>query len=109
MSDDSPEPRLPPRYIPTLTEVVHLNGEHAPVVKPAAAPPANLAALPAQTLAQVMQQVDTLLEQRLREATSRLVASQTQQLLEQLRPALHRVVEQTLQEVLRTQTPDASP
>ena len=109
MSDDSPEPRLPPRYIPTLTEVVHLNGEHAPVAKPVAAPPAPLPALSAPSLERVMHQVDALLERRLREATSRLVASHTQQLLEQLRPELHRVIEQTLQEALRAQTPEDTP
>ena len=57
-------PRTPPRYVPTLTEVV----------QPAAAPEdgaaVSLEQLQEQVIHRVMQRVDLSLERRLREALS---------------------------------------
>jgi len=83
-------PRTPPRYVPTLTEVV----------QPAAVP-ADGAAVPLEQLAEqvihrVMQRVDLSLERRLREAIATLVLEHTRNLGPLLREEIERVVRQSV-------------
>lgn len=70
MNDDT-QPRTPPRFVPTLTEVI----EPAPVGED------RSVAVPAlseeQLVQRVMQRVSQGLEQRLREAVAQVVLEQT--------------------------------
>lgn len=78
--------RTPPRFVPTLTEVVHT----------APAPLAPAQALPAfnqEQLAQrVLQRIDLVLERRLRESIATVVLEQTSALAPLLREQVHAVV-----------------
>ena len=84
--------RTPPRFVPTLTEVVHSG-------------PAPLAgsgpSLSEEQLAQrVLQRVELALDRRLREAIGALIAEQTNQLAPLLRERLQVVVHQLVAEAL---------
>ena len=79
--------RTPPRYVPTLTEVVHT----APVPPAAEAP--GLPPLSQEQLAQrVLQRVDLMLDRRLREALATVILEQTRALAPLLRERLETVV-----------------
>jgi hypothetical protein len=81
--------RHPPRYVPTLTEVV-------------GSASASAAAVPATSLSQeqlihrVMQRVDVTLERRLREAIAATVLEQTRAIGPLLREEIEQVVRQTV-------------
>ncbi|NML48204.1 hypothetical protein HHL11_30930 [Ramlibacter sp. G-1-2-2] len=77
--------RLPPRFVPTLTEVVHSGA--APLS------PSAEAALSQEQLAQrVLQRVDLVLERRLREAMASVILEQTEALVPLLRERLEHTV-----------------
>lgn len=83
--------RTPPRYVPTLTEVVK-------------APPAAPAAEPSglsqeQLILRVMQRVDLTLERRLREVIAATVLEQTRSLGPLLRDEIESVVRETVSQV----------
>jgi len=81
--------RHPPRYVPTLTEVV----------KPAAGKPEPAAAAGVsqeQLIHRVMQRVDVSLERRLREAIAATVLEQTRAIGPLLREEIEQVVRQTV-------------
>jgi hypothetical protein len=80
--------RTPPRYVPTLTEVVtSATGRQA-------AAPADLSQ--EQLIARVMQRVDLTLERRLREAIASTVLEQTSSITPLLRDEIESVVRQTV-------------
>ena len=81
--------RTPPRFVPTLTEVV----QSGPVpLMPASGPP-----LSADQLAQrVLQRVDLALDRRLREATATVILEHTEALAPLLRERLEAVVRQVV-------------
>lgn len=79
--------RNPPRYVPTLTEVV----------KPAAqARPAEAALLQEELVNRVLQRVDLTLERRLREAIAATVLEQTRSIAPLLRDEIEAVVRETV-------------
>ena len=83
--------RTPPRFVPTLTEVVHSG--------PAPLTPA--APLSAEQLTQrVLQRVDVVLDRRLREAIGSVILEQTESLAPLLRDRLEGVVRQVVAEAL---------
>jgi hypothetical protein len=83
--------RQPPRYVPTLTEVV----QSGP------APLAPAPALSQEQLAQrVLQRVDVVLERRLREAIAGVVLEQTAALVPVLRERLETVVREAVAEAV---------
>jgi hypothetical protein len=83
--------RTPPRYVPTLTEVV----QSGPV------PLAPTPALSQEQLAQrVLQRVDLVLERRLREAIAGVVLEQTSALVPLLRERLETVVREAVAEAV---------
>lgn len=88
--------RTPPRFVPTLTEVVHSGpGPLTPTPAAPLPPPAAAQALPvsAEQLAQrVLQRVDLALERRVREAIAGVVLEQTQALVPLLRERLDGVI-----------------
>ena len=79
--------RNPPRYAPTLTEVVKTSG--APAV-------AALDASEEQLVQRVMQRVDMALERRLREAIAAAVLEQTRSIA----PLLRGEIEDAVREVV---------
>lgn len=79
--------RTPPRYVPTLTEVI----------KPAPAPATPGPGLtPEQLIHRVMQRVDMTLERRLREGIATMVLEQTRELGPLLRDEIESVVRETV-------------
>lgn len=94
---------VPPRFVPTLTEVV--SAQTAPQALPASAAPLvgdGQAAL----VQRIMQQVDLVLERRLREAVSRQVLVQSQVLTPRLREEIEALVRNSVAQAL---TPLAGP
>ena len=81
--------RQPPRYVPTLTEVVKTAAEPA-----SRTPAANLSQ--EQLIHRVMQRVDVTLERRLREAIAATVLEQTRTIGPLLREEIEQVVRQTV-------------
>lgn len=84
--------RTPPRFVPTLTEVVHSG-------------PAPLAGSPPvisqdQLAQRVLQRVDLVLDRRLREAIATVVIEQTNLLAPLLRDRLEQVVREVVSEAV---------
>jgi hypothetical protein len=83
--------RTPPRFVPTLTEVVHSG--------PAPLSPTQMSQ--DQQLAQrVLQRVDLVLERRVREAIATVVLEQTSTLVPMLRERLEDVVRELVADAL---------
>lgn len=82
--------RMPPRYVPTLTEVVP-----GSVAAPAAAPLDQ-----EQLLHRVMQRVDLTLDRRLREAIASVVLEHSRALAPALREQIEAVVAKTISEAI---------
>lgn len=88
--------RMPPRFVPTLTEVVQ--GAPVPLAPAAsAAPPA----LTEEQLAQrVLQRVELTLDRRLREAVAAVIVEHTSALTPLLRERVEGVVREVVAEAL---------
>jgi hypothetical protein len=90
--------RPPPRFVPTLREVVAPTA--TPVVPVAKAPPgtstADVQRLQEQMVHRVMQRVDLTLDRLLRETVGRLVLEHTQALAPSLRDEIEIVVRQSV-------------
>lgn len=116
---ESPPPRVPPRFVPVLTEVVHADTiapalwqeSAATVVPPAAlpittaaplvpAPAPALDALEDQLIHRVMQRVDVALERQLHDAVATMVLQHTQSLVPRLREEIEFVVRQAVAEAV---------
>lgn len=98
--------KQPPRFVPTLTEVVHSG--------PAPLGPAAGPALSQEQLAQrVLQRVDLVLDRRVREAIATVVLEQTNLLAPLLRERLdavvREVVAQALAEEMQARSPGRTP
>ena len=87
--------RPPPRYVPTLTEVVPPT---TPAATEAAATPAARGVTQEQIVRRVLQRVDAMLERRLREAIATVVVEQTQALAPLLRDEVEACVRQAVAE-----------
>jgi transcriptional regulator of heat shock response len=88
----------PPRFVPTLTEVVHppLGTDEAIFSANGGAAQASVIELEAQLEQRVLQRVDLILEQRLREVIGQLILEHTQTLVPQLREAIDTLVRQSI-------------
>lgn len=98
---------IPPRFVPTLTEVVQPVPSPAPVSGKGVAPMVISAELEDQMVKRVLQRVDLTLERRLREAVGQLILEHTQTLAPRLREEIEGVVRQSVsqafeQEVVQT-------
>lgn len=99
-------PRVPPRYVPVLTEVVGPQARVEPVPQPtvpepvAPARPAPAAvdeqALQDQLMHRVMQRVDLALERELPDAVASMVLQHTHALVPRLREEIEFVVRQAV-------------
>lgn len=85
--------RTPPRFVPTLTEVVHSGA--APLTA-TPVPPVS----PEQIAQRVLQRIDLVLDRRLREATATVILEQTNALAPLLRERLDAVVRQVVAEAV---------
>lgn len=87
--------RNPPRFVPTLTEVVR---SAQPGVATDPAP--SMALLEEQLVHRIMQRVELTLERRLREAIATTVLQQTQMLGPLLREEIELVVRESVEQAL---------
>lgn len=102
---------MPPRFVPTLTEVVHpasvlaLPDTAVPTLN---APPSldiSLRQFEDQLLHRVMQRVDLVLEQRLREAVSQTILTHTHALGPRLREEIELVVRESVSQAIAQELP----
>lgn len=111
--------RIPPRFVPTLTDVVHVPGGEQPPVARQAVPEPPQAEAPASAEAgslprdfeeylvhRVMQRVDVALDQRLREAIAQVVQEQTRFLVPRLRDEVESVVRHAVYEAVAQELAD---
>lgn len=90
---------VPPRFVPTLTDVVHPVDHFSP--KPAEGEVAhNAVQLEDQIVHRVMQRVDLVLERRLREAVAQVILSHTQALGPRLREEIELVVRESVSQAV---------
>ena len=105
---------VPPRFVPTLTDVVHPgdhfnrnNTKNNPINQPL--PHSNVQQNPVQLEDQivhrVMQRVDLVLERRLREAVAQVILSQTQSLGPRLREEIELVVRESVSQAVAYELP----
>ena len=117
-------PKIPPRFVPTLTEVVHAGAVPVPDSLTAASSsepwtpvpaerPAKVHTAPAEgppdtvpegfeefMVHRVMQRVDVMLDKRLREAIASVVQEQTRSVLPRLREEIESVVRHSVYEAV---------
>ena len=94
----------PPRFVPTLTEVVgptRGSAQHAETAPPAA--------LEAELTQRVLRRVATLLERRVREAVASVLAQQTSRLTLLLRSEIEKAVQQAVADALADEDPARRP
>ena len=89
----------PPRFVPTLTEVVVPQGV-APMPTSQVAVQASLGMLEDQVLHRVMQRVDLVLERRLREAVGQVILAHTHALGPRLREEIELVVRESVSQAV---------
>ena len=101
---------VPPRFVPTLTEVVH----PLPVSVQPLSLDKELAASAPSTESQehmvqrILQRVDLMLERRLREAVGQLILEHTQTLAPRLREEIETVVRQSISQAFEQEIAQAS-
>jgi len=95
----------PPRFVPTLTDVVQASG-HADQVKMAQP---NESLLEDQVVYRVMQRVDLVLERRLREAVAQVILLHTQSLAPRLREEIELVVRESVIQAVAQELPQRRP
>lgn len=88
----------PPRYVPTLTEVVHPAPAPEPVSASTPVIGPAVAALDARELLvqRILQRLDPVLEQRLQQAVEQLVLEHTRSLMLRLREEIERVLRESV-------------
>ncbi|MEO7954116.1 MAG: hypothetical protein ABIR35_08505 [Polaromonas sp.] len=95
----------PPRFVPTLTEIVHAQLPlQTPPVAASAAPETHFPEAMAQ---RILQRVDLVLETRLRDSVTRLVLQQTQALIPLLREEIEQLVRESVSQAFAQETGSA--
>ena len=92
----------PPRFVPTLTDVVQAGDYNLP----ANVPLQNESQLEDQIVHRVMQRVDLVLERRLREAVSQVILTHTQALGPRLREEIELVVRESVIQAVAQELPE---
>ena len=87
---------LPPRFVPTLTEIVQPPPESSAGPDVPESPVVDLQRFQEQMVHRVMQRVDLTLDRLLRETVGRLVLEHTQALAPSLRDEIEIVVRQSV-------------
>ena len=96
--------RNPPRFVPTLTEVVHA----PPAATPAPFAGPTHAMTEEQWVHRIMQRVDLTLDRRLREAVATVIVDQTRNLAPLLRDQVETVVREAVAQALADEVQAAS-
>lgn len=105
-------PPAPPRFVPTLTEVVRPTSAPvpAPVVPPAPpqagtplAQPGVSAEVQEQMVQRVLQRVNLVLERRMREVVGQLILEHTQSVAPRLREEIEEVVRQSVSQAFNSE------
>ena len=89
--------RVPPRYVPTLTEVVASGTDPGPE--------SAMALSQEQLIERIMRRVDLALERRLREAVAAAVIEQTRSIGPLLREEIETVVRETVAQAFEQEMP----
>ena len=92
---------VPPRFVPTLTDVVQASDYNLPV----RAALQSEDQLEDQIVHRVMQRVDLVLERRLREAVSQVILTHTQALGPRLREEIELVVRESVIQAIAQELP----
>lgn len=90
----------PPRFVPTLTEVVRPGARPVPAAPTHAVQAAPSLHFEEQMVHRVMQRVDLVLERRLREAAGQLILTHTQALVSHLREEIAIVVRESVSQAV---------
>ena len=97
---------VPPRFVPTLTDVVHpVDHNTGQALDPVERDPVQLED---QIVHRVMQRVDLVLERRLREAVAQVILSHTQTLGPRLREEIELVVRESVSQAVAQELPQRS-
>jgi hypothetical protein len=96
---------MPPKFVPTLTDVVRATEYSAPVHT---APPST-DQFEDQIIHRVMQRVDLVLERRLREAVGQVILAHTQALGPRLREEIEWVVRESVVQAVAQELPIRPP
>jgi hypothetical protein len=96
--------RNPPRFVPTLTEVVHAPPSATP--PPVAGPVQGLTE--EQWVQRIMQRIDMTLDRRLREAVATVIVDQTRNLAPLLREQVESVVREAVAQALTDEMQSAA-
>ena len=91
-------PKAPPRFVPTLTEVVRV--QPASAARAEVDPSVQGVAIEEQLLHRVMQRVDVLLELRVQQAVGRVIQEQTRSLVPRLQEEIEAVVRASISEAV---------
>ena len=92
---------FPPRFVPTLTDVVSaMNGVPAPVVRQSEAQTED------QIVQRIMQRVDLVLELRLGEALGQVILAHAQTLAPRLREEIELVVRESVSQTVAQERPE---
>jgi hypothetical protein len=106
-------PRMPPRYLPVLTETVDAVSAPAPLepsAVPSSAPvPGGLDALEDHLVHRLMQRVDVALEQQLHDAVASMVLQHTHALVPRLREEVEFVVRQAVAQAVAAELAGRAP
>lgn len=89
-------PTEPPRYVPTLTEVVHPAPLSEPSLSNVTAPAATSVATQELIVQRVLQRIDLVLERRLHDAIKQLIQEHTQAMMPRLREEIELVVRESV-------------
>ena len=107
---------IPPRFVPTLTEVVQppelLLPDRLLIVRESQAPviaTVDTLQLENQLVHRVLQRLDLILERRLREAVGQLVLEHTETLAPQLRVEIESVVRQSVSQAVAQEVASIQP
>ena len=92
----------PPRFVPTLTDVVHAVNN----AQPAIAVLQMQGNMEDQIVHRVMQRVDLILDRRLREAVGQVILAHTQTLAPRLREEIELVVRESVMQAVAQELPE---
>jgi hypothetical protein len=90
----------PPRFVPTLTDVVARPHSAYSTTRYAAGGSDYAVSSDDQLLKRVMQRVDVVLERRLREAVGKVILEHTQELVPRLRTEIEALVKDSIAQAL---------
>lgn len=92
--------RNPPRFVPTLTEVVEPAAGPAGVAPSPPAAPARWEGIEEPMVQRILQRVDVALERRMRAALAQVVQEQTQAMMPRLRDEIDALVRQAVNDAV---------